>query len=111
VQALDNSASYLAALGEKVTDLSQLWSYVIQQASGFTPLHTLSTMTDAQVATPGPALSVDRTFPNYIDARLQLGPFGYGWNINDPWEQSLTVANGVVTIIRGPFRRQPRVHN
>ena len=87
VQAIDNNATYLASLSEKVNDLSQLWSFEIQQASGFSPIHTLSTMTDAQVATPGPALSVDRTFPNYIDARSKLGPFGFGWAWDDAWQQ------------------------
>src|SRR5208283_4563460 len=75
-------------------------------ATGFSVVQTLSSMTDAQVASPGPALSVDRVFPNYIDARSTLGPFGYGWNLNDAWEQSLTVAPagtsnaGTVTIVQ-----------
>ena len=41
VQRLDNDASYLGHLGEKVTDLSQLWSFEIQQANGFSPMQTL----------------------------------------------------------------------
>ena len=35
VQRMDNDASYLGHLGENVTDLSQFWSFEVQQANGF----------------------------------------------------------------------------
>ncbi len=37
-QRLDNDATYLGHLGENVTDLSQLWSFEVQQANGFSPV-------------------------------------------------------------------------
>ena len=42
---------------------------------------------------------MDREFSNFIDARSQLGPFGYGWIWDDEWSQTLSVDNGLVTLI------------
>ena len=83
VQRLDNDATYLAHLGEKVNDLDQLWAFEIQQANGFSPITVLSSATDAQVPTPGPALTVNRAFFNSINARYQTGSFGGGWEWTD----------------------------
>ncbi len=55
VQALDDNASYLGHLGEDVTDIYQLWNFEIQQAGGLSPVKVLSSRTDLQVVTPGPA--------------------------------------------------------
>ena len=99
VRALDDNASYLGHLGEDVTDIYQLWTFEIQQAGGLSPVKVLSSRTDLQVVTPGPALEVDREFSNYIDARSQLGPFGYGWIWDDEWSQTLSVDDGLVTLI------------
>ena len=41
VQRIDDDALYLGHLGEKVNDISQLWSFEVQQAIGFSPLGTL----------------------------------------------------------------------
>jgi YD repeat-containing protein len=98
VQRMDNDASYLGHLGEKVTDLSQLWSFEVQQADGFTALRTLHNDTDASVPTPGPALAVHRVFFNSIQARNQMDPFGWGWEWTDGWQRVLSVANGTVII-------------
>jgi RHS repeat-associated protein len=99
VQRLDSDAAYLGHLGENITDLSQLWSFEVQLANGgLSPLPTLSSNTDAEVSTPGPALTVNRAFPNSIQARNQLGPFGWGWEWTDGWQQVLSVENGAVII-------------
>ena len=53
VQKLDADAQYLAGIGENVTDVSQLFGFEIEQASGYSPLASLASATDAQVAAPG----------------------------------------------------------
>jgi RHS repeat-associated protein len=99
VQRLDNDAAYLGHLGEKVTDLSQLWQFEIQQAYGFSPVQTLSSAEDAAVPTPGPALMVDRALPNSLAARYAMGPFGLGWQWTAGWQRVLSVADdGTITI-------------
>ena len=62
VQKLDADAQYLAGIGENVTDISQLFGFEVQQASGYSPLASLASATDAQVAAPGLSLSFARTF-------------------------------------------------
>lgn len=108
VQRLDDDALYLGHLGEKVNDISRLWSYEVQQANGFSPVSILSSATDALVPTQGPALAVTRAFPNSINARYQVGPFGRGWEWTGGWQQALSVmADGtvIVTAADGGQRR------
>jgi RHS repeat-associated protein len=98
VQRLDNDASYLGHLGQRVIDINQLWAFEIQQVNGFSPLQTLHEDVDASAPNLGPALSVTRAFPNSIQARNQMGPFGWGWEWTDGWQRILSVVNGVPTI-------------
>jgi RHS repeat-associated protein len=105
VRRLDNAAAYLGHLDEKITDVSQLWSFEIQQAYGLSPVETLSSDTDAEVPTPGPALTVHRAFPNTLNGRNQIGPFGKGWEWTDGWQRVLSAADGTVTIT-GPDGNQ-----
>ena len=49
IQRLDQDAAYLSSLGEKVTDLAQLWSFEVQQANGISPLETLGSAIDLSV--------------------------------------------------------------
>ena len=62
VQKLDADAQYLFSLGENVTDIGQLFGFEVQQANGYSPLVSLASATDAQVAAPGLPLSFSRTF-------------------------------------------------
>jgi RHS repeat-associated protein len=98
VKRMDSDAAYLGHLGEKVTDLNQLWRFEVQQANGISPLGTLHVDIDAGVPTVGPVLAVHRAWPNSIQARNQMGPFGYGWQWADGWQRQLTVSGGTVTI-------------
>ena len=98
VTTLDAEASYLGDLGQKVTDVSDLWAFAVAQADGLTPLPVLSTVTDLDVPVPG-NLSLDftRTYQEPISARDSLGPLGYGWT--DDWQYLLSVASdGTVTV-------------
>ena len=107
VQRLDADASYLGHLGENVTDLSQLWSFEVQQANGFSPVSDLSSATDAQVPMFGLALTVDRAFPNSINSRYQMGPFGLGWEWTDGWQRVVSVdSSGTVTITDSDGRQR-----
>ncbi len=101
VQRLDNDATYLSHLGEKVNDISQLWAFEIQQANGFSPISVLSSATDATMPSQGPSLAVVRAFPNSVNARYQFSPFGYGWECAcvNQWQRFLTVASDGSVII------------
>jgi RHS repeat-associated protein len=102
VTRMDADAAYLAGLGEKVTDLSKLFGSEILQANGLSPLGNLASATDASVAAPGLALSVDRVFSTSIIARNQVGPFGAGWWWSHGWQRTLSVqSDGTVVIADG----------
>ena len=64
VQKFDADCSYLASLGEKVTDADQLWTFEIQQANGMSPLNYLTTIVDTTVPTPSLSLEIERSFPS-----------------------------------------------
>ncbi len=100
VERLDSDAGFLADLGENVTDLSQLWSFEIQQASGFSSLSQLASSTDAQVPAQGIPLSFTRTFGTSIIDRNQFGSFGWGWT--DSWQTVLTAEPDGTVVITNP---------
>jgi RHS repeat-associated protein len=98
-QRLASDTSYLASLGETVTDNGQLFDFEIQQANGISPVQNLSAATDLTVQVPGLPLSIQRAFSSTIIGRNLLGPFGYGWALGGGWGQSLAVQpDGTVTI-------------
>ncbi|HEY4233761.1 MAG TPA: RHS repeat-associated core domain-containing protein, partial [Lacipirellulaceae bacterium] len=100
VSRLDADAQYLGGLGEDVTDLGQLFNFEVQQANGYSPLATLASATDAQVAAPGIPLTFARTFAPGILQRNQSGIFGWGWSSS--WDTSFTVdPDGSVDVL-GP---------
>ena len=106
VQALDQSAQYLASIGENVTDIGQLFSFIVQQANGYSPLSSLASATDASVAAPGLSLSLSRNFAPGIIARNSSSIFGWGWSTS--WTTSLTVdSDGSVNVLgaNGSLRR------
>jgi RHS repeat-associated protein len=106
IQALDDNATQLAKLGENITDIPDLLSFIVQQASGLTVVHTLAGAVDAQMVVPGPALLFRRTFTTDLSDHYRLGRLGRAWF--DNWDITLTVTNdtptsqpGTVTIL-GP---------
>ncbi len=108
VRTLDANANYLAKLGENVSDIRDLLSFEVRQASGLGIFRTCASAIDAQVIAPGPALIFRRSFSTDIADHYRLGRLGRGWS--DNWDISLTVTNdtfdstpGTVTIL-GPGR-------
>ena len=100
VQMLDDNATYLGRLGERVVDIGQLLSFKLLQADGLSPLRTLASAVDASVDAPGLPLVFSRSFAAPISQRFELGPLGRGWSHN--WQYSLQLASdGTVTIL-GP---------
>src|SRR5207244_3424748 len=101
VQLLDNQASYLARLGQNVTDASKLWNFVVAQAQNLWPLPTLGGMVDDSLPMPGTlSMSFDRTFNQTVPGRFRSGPLGLGWFTS--WQQGLTFdADGTVTLTTG----------
>ncbi len=98
VKMLDNEAVYLGNLGETVTDVGDLWSFLLAQANGLSPSITLDTNTDLALAVPGTiSLDFTRAFYNAISTRDTLGPLGFGWS--DDWQYSLAVSSdGTVSV-------------
>jgi YD repeat-containing protein len=83
-----------------VADLGQLFSFEVQQANGYSPLSSLASASDAQVAAPGLSLGFARNFSPGIINRNRFGRLGWGWS--DSWDTSLTVdADGSVNVF-GP---------
>src|SRR5262249_48663056 len=98
----DADAQYLAALGENVTDIGQLFAFEEAQANGLNLLPRLASAEDMQVPAPGLPLSVSRTFTNSIIGRYHEGPFGRGWSWDEGWDRTLTVLpDGTVSITDG----------
>ena len=57
MQYLDSEAQYLGTLGEDVTDVSQLYSFEVQQADGLSPITQLGASVDASMPTPGSSVA------------------------------------------------------
>jgi RHS repeat-associated protein len=101
VQYLDNEAQYLGTLGEDVTDLSDLYSFEIQQADGLSPITQLGASVDASMPTPGSlSLSFSRFFTPSITGRNVMGPLGMGWS--DNWQTSLAVQSDGTVVVTEP---------
>ena len=100
VKSLDDQAVYLSRQGSNVTDVSELWSFTVQQAAGLGLLPVLDNAVDASVPTSGLSLSLTRSFLNTIPGRYHTGIFGNGWVSN--WEMRLSVgSDGAVSIDPG----------
>jgi len=101
VQYLDSEAQYLGTLGEDVTDVSQLYSFEIQQADGLSPITQLGASVDASMPTPGSlSLSFGRFLTPSITGRNTMGPLGMGWS--DNWQTSLAVQSDGTVVVTEP---------
>jgi RHS repeat-associated protein/uncharacterized repeat protein (TIGR01451 family) len=100
VQTLDDNSSYLARLGERVSDASQLLLFEMQQANRLNPLGDLATTVEAKLDAPGIALTFSRSFPGSISGRFRQGTLGRGWSHN--WEFSVSTATDGTVTLAGP---------
>jgi len=100
VRMLDDNATYLGRLGQRVVDVGQLLGFEFLQADGLSPLRTLASAVDAAVEAPGLPLVFSRFFPASIAQRFELGRLGRGWSHN--WQYSLTNAPDGTVAITGP---------
>ena len=89
VKRLDDNASYLFHLGEKVVDIGQLWQFELEQGNWLNPVKQLGGAVDAAVPAPGLPLSFSRVFSPSLIGRYQLGRLGRGWS--DSWQVSLSI--------------------
>jgi RHS repeat-associated protein len=97
VRLLDNNASYLGQLGERVIDAADLWQFALAQADGLTPTPQLSSATDLALTTPGLSLDFSRVYNEPISSRNRSGPLGYGWR--DNWQYSLAQSSdGTISV-------------
>ncbi|MCB1132942.1 MAG: RHS repeat protein, partial [Verrucomicrobiae bacterium] len=100
VSMLNDNATFLGRLGQRVIDVSELWNFELQQAYGYSPLPVIDSVTDAAVASPGASLSIDRRFSSNLRSRWESGPFGRGWFTS--WQTRLdSENNGAVVRIIG----------
>ena len=96
--ALDNEATYLSQLGEYTDDVQRLFGFAINTANDALTTGSLDSVTDASFPVPG-AIPLDfvRQFNSSISGRDTMGPFGYGWT--DNWQISASAdSSGNVTI-------------
>ena len=97
VRVLDDNASYLGRLGQRVSDVGELWSFEVMQAFGFNQLSVLENVADPRLATPGLKLMFQRFFSGCILGRNELTTFGRGWF--PTWTRSLEVqSDGTVMV-------------
>jgi RHS repeat-associated protein len=91
--ALAQAATYLGNLGESaatVSNINNLWSFLVDQADAELPQSTLASTVDSSLPTPGDlSLSIDRTFLSSISGRSTPGMFGLGWATS--WQPLLSV--------------------
>jgi YD repeat-containing protein len=102
--ALAQAATYLSNLGESpahVSDVSNLWSFLVSQADDEFPTSALASTVDASLPVPGSlSLSLDRTDLADIAGRYTSGIFGLGWTTS--WQTSIAVDGaGNVTLFSG----------
>ncbi|MFO0875988.1 MAG: RHS repeat-associated core domain-containing protein [Gemmataceae bacterium] len=103
---LSENAAYLGALGQKLTDIGQLYAFEVAKADGLSPISKLGMEVDAALATPGTPLSFSRMFTPTISGRYRVGRLGRGWS--DNWDISLVVQPDGTAIITGPGGVQRR---
>lgn len=97
IETLDENATYLGRLGQRVLDLDSLLQLEIHAAEGISPIRTLSIDFDAVRLTPGVPLLFGRSYPTLLSERQHLGPFGRGWT--HIWDVGLSEGeDGTVTI-------------
>ena len=91
--ALAQAATYLSSLGESsatISNVNNLWSFLVSQANATYPTATLTAAVDASLTTPGLlSLAIDRSFVSSIADRNQQGIFGLGWSTS--WDTSISV--------------------
>ena len=97
---LDDNASYLGRLGQRVVDVSELWNYELMQSNAFGFLDPIAVATDDVVESPGIPLSFSRTFDPSITGRTHLGRLGRGWS--DNWDYSLSQSSDGTVVVRSP---------
>ena len=100
VTSLDNAAFFLGRGGQNVFDVSKLWQFEVQQASGGSEPNALALTQDlSATAAMDSSLAIDRAFPTTISGRNQVGPFGAGWLWENGWGLTLsTLPGGSVAI-------------
>ncbi len=106
VETLGENATYLGRLGQRVTDIADLYGFEMLQAIGLSMVPTLESVVDASVPGPGLPLSFGRSFGNTIVDRYDVGPFGRGWTA--PWQTSLDVLPDGTVVVRQSARSQRR---
>jgi RHS repeat-associated protein len=100
LEMLDENASYVGRLGQRVVDVGQLLAFEFLQADGLSPLWSLASAVDDAVQAPGLFLVFTRFFPQPVSLRYELGPLGRGWAHN--WQFSLHKASDGKVTITGP---------
>ncbi len=97
IATMSENANYLHRLGLKITDVSELFGFEVEQAIGLPVVTRLTSGIDARVSGAGLPLEFGRSFGNTIPERVTFGPLGYGWTV--PWHEQLEVlADGTVVI-------------
>ena len=97
VAALANDATYLSQLGTYDYNVNQLLSFELEKANAAFTAQTLATVTAESLPAPGMDLTFVQSFQQSIAGRYTQGILGYGWTTN--WDIfATTTANGDVAI-------------
>jgi RHS repeat-associated protein len=100
-RVLADNAQYLGRLGQRVVDVSQLWTFEVEQAIGLSALAGPADVTDIQVEAPGLPITFRRVFASNLIGRYEQGPLGRGWAWAHGWQHSLTVEPDGTTVVAG----------
>jgi len=97
-------AKYLAQCNAPTTDLRDASRLEAKKAGGACcPQKWLAATTDRLPELSAAGLMISRLAPVAISQRFKLGPFGYGWTVNDDYRLTKEISpTGAMIIIRGP---------
>ena len=104
--AMNDSAAFLASVGDRTYDVRELFAAVVRSASGDLGLRLpLAVRVDAYSAAPGLPLAFVPVATNNLAQRFHVGPLGRGWSHNFEYSLTRLDDDNIVVSLPGGFTR------